>query len=57
MLKDQVALITGTATGIGEATARLFAQHGARVFLVDRDEARNRAVAESIRADGAWAKS
>ena len=57
MLKDQIALITGTATGIGEATARLFAQHGARVFLVDRDEAPNRAVAESIRADGGWAKS
>jgi 3-oxoacyl-[acyl-carrier protein] reductase len=57
MLKDQVALITGAATGIGEATARLFAQQGARVFLLDRDEALNRAVAESIRSSGGWAQA
>jgi len=52
LLKDHVALITGTATGIGEAIARLFAQNGARVFLLDRDGDGNRAVAESIRSEG-----
>ncbi|HEY2015868.1 MAG TPA: SDR family NAD(P)-dependent oxidoreductase [Bryobacteraceae bacterium] len=57
LLKDQVALITGTATGIGEFTARLFAQQGARVFMLDRDGDRNRAVADSISSEGGWAQS
>jgi NAD(P)-dependent dehydrogenase (short-subunit alcohol dehydrogenase family) len=57
LLKDQVALITGTATGIGESVARLFAEHGARVYLLDRDETGNRAVADSIRAAGGWAQT
>ena len=56
LLKDQVALITGTATGIGEAIAKLFAENGARLILFDRDGDGNRAVAESIRAAGAWAQ-
>jgi 3-oxoacyl-[acyl-carrier protein] reductase len=57
LLKDNVALITGTATGIGESTARLFAQNGARVFLLDRDGDGNRAVAESIRTAGGWSQA
>ena len=51
MLHDRVALVTGAATGIGEAIARLFAQHGAQVYLLDIDAARNEAVAASIRAE------
>jgi 3-oxoacyl-[acyl-carrier protein] reductase len=57
MLKDRVALITGAATGIGEAVARLFAAQGAHTFLLDRDHAGCQRVAESIRAAGGEAKA
>ena len=41
MLKDRIALITGAASerGIGRASARLFACHGARVGVLDLDQA------------------
>lgn len=38
-LQDKVAILTGAASGIGQGTAELFAEHGARLVLVDRDEA------------------
>ena len=34
-LLGKVAIVTGGASGIGAATARLFAQHGASVLLTD----------------------
>jgi NAD(P)-dependent dehydrogenase (short-subunit alcohol dehydrogenase family) len=34
----QVAIVTGAAQGIGEATVRLFAQHGAAVVVSDLDQ-------------------
>jgi NAD(P)-dependent dehydrogenase (short-subunit alcohol dehydrogenase family) len=37
-LKDRVAIITGAASGIGHASARLFAEEGARIVAVDRPE-------------------
>ncbi len=37
-LHRRVAIITGAAAGIGEATARLFAKEMARLVLVDIDE-------------------
>jgi NAD(P)-dependent dehydrogenase (short-subunit alcohol dehydrogenase family) len=39
-LLDRVALITGGASGIGEASAMLLAKHGARVCILDRNEER-----------------
>lgn len=57
LLKEKVALITGAATGIGEATARLFASEGGRVFLLDRDAAKNEAAATSIRAESCFAQA
>ena len=36
-LKDRVAIITGAASGIGRAQARLYAAAGARVVAVDRN--------------------
>jgi 3-oxoacyl-[acyl-carrier protein] reductase len=52
MLQDRVALISGAATGIGEAVARLFASQGAHTFIFDRDLAGCQRVAESIVAAG-----
>ena len=39
MLSNSVAIVTGAARGIGQATARLFAKQGARVALVDMGNA------------------
>jgi NAD(P)-dependent dehydrogenase (short-subunit alcohol dehydrogenase family) len=44
----QVAVITGGASGIGEASARRLAAEGANVVVADIDEVRGRAVADSI---------
>ena len=47
-LENKVALITGGTSGIGEATAILFAKEGARVTITGRNEQRGRAVADRI---------
>jgi NAD(P)-dependent dehydrogenase (short-subunit alcohol dehydrogenase family) len=51
-LEGEVAVVTGGGSGIGEATALLFAEEGASVVVVDRHEEAARAVADSIRERG-----
>lgn len=55
IMKGKVVLITGAASGIGRAAALTFASEGARVAVIDRNEAGAREVAEQIRGSGAEA--
>jgi len=47
-IKDKVAIVTGASRGIGEATARVLAKHGAKVAMIARDLNRLKEVASSI---------
>jgi NAD(P)-dependent dehydrogenase (short-subunit alcohol dehydrogenase family) len=54
-LAGKVALITGGTSGMGRATAMLFAQEGARVAITGRNEARGREVVAEIEQAGGTA--
>ncbi len=56
-LSGRVVAVTGAAQGIGAVTARAFAKQGARVALLDIDEAGMKGVADAIAAAGARALS
>ena len=51
-LKGKVAIITGGNSGVGEATAKMFAKEGATVVITARREAALEKVAEEIKAAG-----
>ena len=54
-LKDKVAIITGAASGIGEGTALLFAEEGAKVVVADRDAVGGEQTVVQIREQGGQA--
>ena len=55
-LRDRVAVITGAASGMGKASAELFAAEGAAVVVADIDGDAAEQVAAAIRADGGDAR-
>ena len=55
-LSDKVAIVTGGASGMGAATARLFAREGAKVIVADMLEAEGQAVADSIKSNSGEAR-
>jgi NAD(P)-dependent dehydrogenase (short-subunit alcohol dehydrogenase family) len=52
LLNDRIAVVTGGGGGIGAATARLFAEHGAQVVIADIDAELAQLTAEQITASG-----
>jgi dihydroanticapsin dehydrogenase len=54
-LQGKTAIVTGAGTGIGEATALLFGEEGARVVVADVDRTAGEHAAASIRESGARA--
>ncbi|WP_201005563.1 SDR family oxidoreductase [Paenibacillus glycanilyticus] len=56
-IKGKVVIITGASSGIGEATARLLADYGAKVVLAARREDRLQSVVNGIKQNGGEAVS
>lgn len=56
-LDDLVCLITGAGSGIGQASAKLFASEGGHVVVADIDDAAARATVAAIKKTGAQASA
>jgi len=55
ILADKVAIVTGAAMGMGETTAKLFAEAGAKVAIVDFNDTLGQQVTDEIAAAGGQA--
>ena len=51
-LANKVAIVTGSGSGIGRASALLFAREGAHVVVVDKDEKDAAQTAEDVKQSG-----
>ena len=51
-LEGKVAIVTGSTSGMGRATAVLYAREGAKVVVTGRNEERAKAVVEQIKNEG-----
>ena len=51
-LENKVAIVTGATSGMGRATAYLFAKEGAKVVITGRNEERAKEVVDNIKAGG-----
>ncbi len=51
-LQGKVAIVTGSTSGMGRATALLFAREGAKVVVTGRNEERAKAVVDQIKKEG-----
>ncbi len=56
MLKDRVAIVTGGASGMGEAISKLYASEGAKVVIADFNAEMAQGVVDAITADGGTAR-
>ena len=56
-LRDRIAVVTGSASGIGKTIAAVYAREGARVAIADLDGDAAEATANALRAGGAQAMS
>ncbi|KAF2095800.1 NAD(P)-binding protein [Rhizodiscina lignyota] len=52
VVKDRSAIITGGASGLGEATVTTYVQNGAYVTIADYDEERGKKLAEKLSSEG-----
>ncbi len=55
-LQNKIAVVTGGATGIGAATAMMYAREGAKVVIADVNESDGTATVQSIEEKGGTAK-
>ena len=56
-LENAVSLITGGASGLGGATATRFAEHGAKVVILDRDDDKGTKLAAEIGENARFVKA
>lgn len=56
-IKDKVVVISGGASGLGEATVRLFVQSGAKAAIFDMDEQKGNALAKELAGNAIFCKA